>query len=56
MLTLAMANLTGYSGDGHIKLAASVESCIPPPCCMMTWSTKANCGAAKLSARNAVGQ
>src|ERR1700744_4312691 len=25
MLTLAMANLTGYSGDGHIKLAASVE-------------------------------
>src|SRR4029077_16034924 len=25
MLTLAMANLTGYSGDGHTKLAASVE-------------------------------
>src|SRR6201990_1017852 len=25
MLTLAMAGLTGYSGDGHIKLAASVE-------------------------------
>jgi len=25
MLTLAMANLTGYSGDGHIKLAAAVE-------------------------------
>jgi octaprenyl-diphosphate synthase len=25
MLTLAMANLTGYCGDGHIKLAASVE-------------------------------
>ena len=25
MLTLAMAQLTGYSGDGHIKLAASVE-------------------------------
>ena len=25
MLTLAMASLTGYSGDGHIKLAASVE-------------------------------
>ena len=25
MLTLAMAHLTGYSGDGHIKLAASVE-------------------------------
>src|SRR5579864_1243070 len=25
MLTLAMANLTGYSGEGHIKLAASVE-------------------------------
>ena len=25
MLTLAMANLAGYSGDGHIKLAASVE-------------------------------
>ncbi len=22
MLTLAMANLTGYTGDGHIKLAA----------------------------------
>ncbi|MBN8966024.1 MAG: polyprenyl synthetase family protein [Rhizobiales bacterium] len=25
MLTLAMANLTGYEGDGHIKLAAAVE-------------------------------
>ena len=25
MLTLAMANITGYSGNGHIKLAASVE-------------------------------
>ena len=25
MLTLAMANLAGYPGDGHIKLAASVE-------------------------------
>src|SRR5207247_2500829 len=25
MLTLAMASLTGYSGEGHIKLAASVE-------------------------------
>jgi octaprenyl-diphosphate synthase len=25
MLTLAMAKLTGYSGDGHIKLAAAVE-------------------------------
>jgi octaprenyl-diphosphate synthase len=25
MLTLAMAELTGYSGDGHIKLAAAVE-------------------------------
>src|SRR3954447_11809285 len=25
MLTLAMASLTGYTGDGHIKLAASVE-------------------------------
>ena len=25
MLTLAMANLTGYTGEGHIKLAASVE-------------------------------
>ncbi|HEU5019362.1 MAG TPA: polyprenyl synthetase family protein [Pseudolabrys sp.] len=25
MLTLAMAKLAGYSGDGHIKLAASVE-------------------------------
>src|SRR5947209_9737231 len=25
MLTLAMAGLTGYSGEGHIKLAASVE-------------------------------
>src|SRR5881397_2162071 len=25
MLTLAMAGLAGYSGDGHIKLAASVE-------------------------------
>ena len=25
MLTLAMARLTGYSGDGHIKLAAAVE-------------------------------
>ena len=25
MLTLAMAHLTGYYGDGHIKLAASVE-------------------------------
>jgi octaprenyl-diphosphate synthase len=25
MLTLAMAALTGYSGDGHIKLAAAVE-------------------------------
>ncbi|HWP27257.1 MAG TPA: polyprenyl synthetase family protein [Xanthobacteraceae bacterium] len=25
MLTLAMAQLTGYSGDGHIKLAAAVE-------------------------------
>ena len=25
MLTIAMANLTGYSGDGHIKLAAAVE-------------------------------
>src|SRR3954449_2356213 len=25
MLTLAMANITGYSGTGHIKLAASVE-------------------------------
>jgi octaprenyl-diphosphate synthase len=25
MLTLAMASLTGYSGDGHVKLAAAVE-------------------------------
>jgi octaprenyl-diphosphate synthase len=25
MLTLAMARMTGYAGDGHIKLAASVE-------------------------------
>lgn len=25
MLTLAMAQLTGYGGDGHIKLAAAVE-------------------------------
>ena len=25
MLTLAMAGLSGYSGDGHIKLAAAVE-------------------------------
>jgi octaprenyl-diphosphate synthase len=25
MLTLAMAKLTGYDGDGHIKLAAAVE-------------------------------
>jgi octaprenyl-diphosphate synthase len=25
MLTLAMAKLTGYEGDGHIKLAAAVE-------------------------------
>jgi octaprenyl-diphosphate synthase len=25
MLTLAMAKLTGYKGDGHIKLAAAVE-------------------------------
>ncbi len=25
MLTLAMAKLTGYQGDGHIKLAAAVE-------------------------------
>ena len=25
MLTLALARLTGYSGDGHIKLAAAVE-------------------------------
>ena len=25
MLTLAMADLTGYAGDGHIKLAAAVE-------------------------------
>ena len=25
MLTLAMANITGYGGEGHIKLAASVE-------------------------------
>ena len=25
MLTIAMANLTGYSGDGHVKLAAAVE-------------------------------
>ena len=25
MLTLAMAQLTGYAGDGHVKLAAAVE-------------------------------
>jgi octaprenyl-diphosphate synthase len=25
MLTVAMANLTGYDGDGHVKLATSVE-------------------------------
>src|SRR6201992_4197015 len=25
MLTLAMAGLSGYTGDGHIKLAAAVE-------------------------------
>ena len=25
MLTLAMARLAGYTGDGHIKLAAAVE-------------------------------
>jgi octaprenyl-diphosphate synthase len=25
MLTVAMARLTGYSGDGHVKLAAAVE-------------------------------
>jgi octaprenyl-diphosphate synthase len=25
MLTLAMAGLSGYAGDGHIKLAAAVE-------------------------------
>ena len=46
MLTLAMANLTGYSGDGHIKLAASVEFMHTATCCMTTWSTKANCAAA----------
>src|SRR5512146_1270270 len=41
MLTLAMAKLAGYSGDGHIKFAAAVE-------CMhtTTWSTKATCAAA----------
>src|SRR3972149_3466163 len=25
MLTLAMAQLAGYTGDGHVKLAAAVE-------------------------------
>ena len=25
MLTLAMARLAGYAGDGHVKLAAAVE-------------------------------
>ncbi len=25
MLTLAMAQLSGYGGEGHIKLAAAVE-------------------------------
>src|SRR3954469_23876749 len=25
MLTLAMSKLTGYGGDGHVKLAAAVE-------------------------------
>ncbi len=25
MLTLALAKLAGYSGEGHIKLAAAVE-------------------------------
>jgi geranylgeranyl pyrophosphate synthase len=25
MLTLAMARLAGYPGDGHVKLAAAVE-------------------------------
>jgi len=46
MLTLAMASLTGYSGDGHIKLALPSNSCILPPCCTTTSSTRANCGAA----------
>ena len=43
MLTLAMASLTGYSGDGHIKLAASVEFMHTATLLMTTSSTRANC-------------
>ena len=46
MLTLAMAHLSGYAGDGHIKLAAAVEFCTRRRCCMTTWSMKASFGAA----------
>jgi len=50
MLTLAMANLTGYSGDGHIKLAASVEFMHTATLLHDEWSTKASCGAASCRA------
>jgi hypothetical protein len=39
MLTLAMAHLAG-SGDGHIKLAASVEFMHTATLLQTTWSTR----------------
>jgi len=51
MLTLAMAGLAGFTGDGHIKLAAAVEVMHTATCCMTTWSTKSELGGGKLSAR-----
>ena len=42
MLTLATADLAGYTGEGDIKLAASVDSCIPRRSFMTTSSTTAN--------------
>ena len=45
ILTLALARLTGYAGDGHIKPRPPWSSCTPPRCCTTTSSTKARCGA-----------
>ena len=47
MLTLAAAQLCGYRGDGHVRLAAASSSCTPRRCCTTTWSTRAICAAAR---------
>jgi hypothetical protein len=46
LLTLSAARLSGYEGHHHITMAAAVEYCTRPLCCMMMWLTIVICDAA----------